>query len=373
MESLILIDLNFSYLNKATTTDKFFTAISYELNDFGENTEILDKVPIKWYSQYIYENKNNLDINYRKNDYQLLYDELSEEENEKLIELRNITSKLITKNNINLNSAEELITKINFSLEDILEEKKCAKIEKFIDTEEIKICMLTSRDGKDTQKIMIREVSECTINNEFHNQIEKTKTKNKISCHTHYIKDFINKFSYTHWEKDNKFSIPKKLVSQDIQRGKRTNQIFKTFKDYLEIIKKRLKAPVNNKNLFNDITDYNEIVEKVEDHILRQIYKYVYPKTKSDLDKNFYKKALSLGWITPNMLDIKKISVKQLDHTQKCIEQLEEGNSVNDKLNSIREAHASLNNAIKFSNGDESNAGQDEITPIFQYIILPFS
>ena len=364
------IDLNFSYLNKATTTDKFFTAISYELNDFGENTEILDKVPIKWYSQYIYENKNNLDINYRKNDYQLLYDELSEEENEKLIELRNITSKLITKNNINLNSAEELITKINFSLEDILEEKKCAKIEKFIDTEEIKICMLTSRDGKDTQKIMIREVSECTINNEFHNQIEKTKTKNKISCHTHYIKDFINKFSYTHWEKDNKFSIPKKLVSQDIQRGKRTNQIFKTFKDYLEIIKKRLKAPVNNKNLFNDITDYNEIVEKVEDHILRQIYKYVYPKTKSDLDKNFYKKALSLGWITPNMLDIKKISVKQLDHTQKCIEQLEEGNSVNDKLNSIREAHASLNNAIKFSNGDESNAGQDEITPIFQYIII---
>ena len=70
------------------------------------------------------------------------------------------------------------------------------------------------------------------------------------------------------------------------------------------------------------------------------------------------------------MLDIKKISIEQLDYTQKCFEKLEEGNSVNDKLNSIRDAHASLNNAIKFSNGNESDAGQDEITPIFQYIII---
>ena len=362
------IELNFAYLNKATSTDKFFSSIFHELNDFGENTEILDKVPIKWYSQYIYENKNNLDINYRKNDFQLLYDELFEEENQKLIELKNIASKLITKNNINLNSAEDLINKMKFSLEDILEEKKCAKIEKFIDTEEIRICMLSSRDS--TQKIKIRDVSQCQINNEFHNEAEKNKIKNSITCHTHYIKDFINKFSYTSWETENKWLIPKKLVSQDIQGGKRIHQIFKTFKEYMTIVKQRIKNPINNKNLFSDINDYNEIVEKVEDHILRQIYKYVYPKTKSDLDKNFYKKTQQLGWITPNMLDIKKISTKHLEFSKKCIEKLEEGNSVNDKLNAIRDAHASLNNVFKFSNGKESDAGQDEITPIFQYIII---
>ena len=59
-----------------------------------------------------------------------------------------------------------------------------------------------------------------------------------------------------------------------------------------------------------------------------------------------------------------------MEYTKKCIEQLEEGNSVNDKLNAIRDAHASLNNAFKFSNGKESDAGQDEITPIFQYVII---
>ena len=70
------------------------------------------------------------------------------------------------------------------------------------------------------------------------------------------------------------------------------------------------------------------------------------------------------------MFDVKNISIKQLDYTIKCIQRLEDSISVNDKLNCIREAHASLNNAIKFSNGNESDAGQDEITPIFQYIII---
>ena len=365
------LELNFSYLNKASTTEKFFCALYHDLKEEGENTEILDKVPLKWYSQYIYENKNNLDEKYQKNDFKLLFEEIFEEENEKLIELKNITSKIITKNNINMNCADDIINKINFSLEDILEEKKCAKIDKFIDTEEIKICMLTSKEQKDAQRIIIKDVSECQITNEYHNnEADKNKSKNKISCHTHYIKDFINKFSYNTWEKESNRPAPRRLVTEDIKKGKRSFKIYKTFKDYMDIIKKRIKEPVNNKNLFDDITDYNEIVEKVEDYILRQIYKYVYPKLPIDLDTKFYTKTKEFGWITPSMLDIKKISIEQLDYTQKCFEKLEEGNSVNDKLNSIRDAHASLNNAIKFSNGNESDAGQDEITPIFQYIII---
>ena len=360
-------ELNFSYLNKATSTDKFFSALFYELKEAGRNTEILDKVPLKWYSQYIYENKNNLNIKYRENDFKQLYDEIFEEENQKLIELKNITSKIITKNNININCADDIINKINYSYEDIQEEKKCAKIEKFIDTEEIRICMLTSKE-----QITIRDVSKCDILNEYHNESDQNKTKNKvITCHTHYIKDFINKFSYGQWEKDNNRPEPKKLVKEEIlMKDKRAHKIHKTFKDYLDIIKKRIKDPINNKNLFNDITDYNEIVEKIEDYILRQIYKYVYPEKSSDIDNKFESKAQELGWITPSMLDIKKISIEQLYFTQLCFKNLDSGKSVNDKLDSIREAHASLNNAIKFSNGNESDAGQDEITPIFQYILI---
>ena len=44
--------------------------------------------------------------------------------------------------------------------------------------------------------------------------------------------------------------------------------------------------------------------------------------------------------------------------------------SVYDKLNLINNAHTSTNNTIKFSSGKQNDSGQEEITPIFQYIII---
>ena len=363
------LELNFSYLDKATSTDKLFSSFFYHLNEIGENSEIYEKVPIKWYAKYIYENKNNIDSKYIKNDYELLYKEMFDEEKEKLEDLKDITSKIITKNNINLFCANDLVNKINFSFDDVFEEEKLAKLEAFIDTEEIKVCILTSKEPKEAQKLKIKDVGECTItNNDFHK--DYSKYKNKLSCHAHNIKDFINKFSYNTWDKENKLPTPKKLVYEEIISGKRKSQIYKAFNDYMYIIKKRIKEPIKSKNLFKNITDYNYLLEKIEDFILHQIYKYVFPSLKKDSDNKFFNKTKSLSWLTPNKLDIKNISIEQLDYSIKCIQNLDEGKSVNDKLNCIREAHASLNNVIKFSSGSDSDAGQDEITPLFQYIII---
>ena len=363
------LELNFSYLDKATSTDKLFSIFFYHLNEIGENSEIYEKVPIKWFARYIYENKNYLDVKYKNDDYDLLYKEMVNEEKEKLEELKNITSKIITKNNINLFCANDLVNRINYSFDDVFEEEKLAKLEIFIETEEIKVCILTSKDSKEAQKLKIREVEECNItNNDFHK--DWSKNKNKLSCHAHNIKDFINKFSYNTWDKENKLPTPKKLVNEEIIFGKRKSQIYKAFNDYMNIIKKRIKESNNNKNLFKNINDYNYLLEKIEDFILRQIYKYVIPTMKKDTDKKFYEKTKSLSWLTPNKLDIKNISTEQLDYSINCIRKLDEGKSINDKLNCIREAHASLNNVIKFSTGNYSDAGQDEITPLFQYIII---
>ena len=160
------------------------------------------------------------------------------------------------------------------------------------------------------------------------------------------------------------------MVRQEIISGQRKTKIYKAFQDYKNIIKKKIKDPINNKNLFKDISDYNDLLEKIEDFIFRQIYKYISPSLRLSKDENFFKKTQNLYWLTPNMLDIKNISINQLDYSIKCIQKLEDVKSVNDKLNYIREAHAALNNVIKFSNGSDSDAGQDEITPLFQYIII---
>ena len=42
-----------SYLNKAITSNKFFSTIKHTLNDLSEYSKEHDKIPLKWYGQYI--------------------------------------------------------------------------------------------------------------------------------------------------------------------------------------------------------------------------------------------------------------------------------------------------------------------------------
>ena len=163
---------------------------------------------------------------------------------------------------------------------------------------------------------------------------------------------------------------PRSIVSEEIRKGDRNFRVYKTIKMCMDIIKDKIKNPDINKNLFNDITDYSEIVEIIEDHILRQIYKYVFPIKNLDLDRKFNSLTVSLKWVTPEQLEMKKIPIKQIEFAKNCIKKMDDAKSVTDKLNCIRDAHASLNNAIKYSYGKNSEAGQDDLTPIFQYIII---
>ena len=49
---------------------------------------------------------------------------------------------------------------------------------------------------------------------------------------------------------------------------------------------------------------------------------------------------------------------------------MDEANSVTEKFNCIKNAQKNVNNLIKFSSGKDKDAGQDEVTPIFQYILI---
>ena len=392
LKKLSLISIkNSAYFNKAVTTNNFFSALRYTLNEIGENTEIYEPIPLKWYSQYIYDNRNKIDITYINNDYAKLYDELFSEESNKLTELKNISSILITRDGINLNYAQDILNNIGYYLDDIIEKKKISKIERFIETEKMNLCINilgseynTSSQSEDLSdkdrpaKIIIREDFECEINNQFHKVGNDSTNHNKNIkplCHATYIRDLINKFSLKNWEKEkegkNKTMLtPRSIVGEEIRKGDRKYGVYKTMKMLMDIIKEKIKNPYYNENLFNDISDYSEIMEIIEDHILRQIYKYVFPTKRLEFDIKFYSRTASLKWVTPEQLEMKKIPLKQIEFAKMCIKKMDDAKSVTDKLNCIRDAHASLNNAIKYSYGKNSEAGQDDLTPIFQYIII---
>jgi hypothetical protein len=88
------------------------------------------------------------------------------------------------------------------------------------------------------------------------------------------------------------------------------------------------------------------------------------------VDNEFYIKASKFSWITPDKLDVKKIYVNELKFAEKCISKIDEGKTVFDKLKSIAEAHNTINTTIKFSTGKNDDAGADDLSPIFQYIII---
>ena len=376
----ILKDLNllnnkdYSYLNRAISTNKFFGAIKKTLNNITYSSGETDKIPLKWYGQYLYNNKKGLSKIYQNDDYEKLYIELLEEEENILKELKSFSSTIITRDGMNLRCAENLLDKVKYDLGDIEEAKKFVKIEKFIDTEKIEVCMRfkEEKDDKNSSEklpmVIITDISEC---NHQKNATDDNDKKNKSLAHTLFIKDFINKFTDNSQNMDkNSLNYKLKIFStEDIINSERKNGIFKTMKMYMNLVKKRIKEPIINEGLFNDLPNIGEIAEKIEDHILRQIYKDVFPPEQKE-DVIFYQRTKCLNWVTPEQLDIKSIYINQLGFAIDSIKQIDEARSVLDKLDLIASAHTSVNNTIKFSSGKDDDSGQDEMTPILQYIIL---
>ena len=68
---------------------------------------------------------------------------------------------------MNLRCAENLLDKVKYDLGDIEEAKKFVKIEKFIDTEKIEVCMRfkEEKDDKNSSEklpmVIITDISEC--------------------------------------------------------------------------------------------------------------------------------------------------------------------------------------------------------------------
>ena len=143
-----------TFLNFAKTNDKFLTAIKYIIDDNSENIEIINPeeddinntnnkhiIPLKWYGQYIINNKNSLDLYYKENDFEQLYNNILKEELENLKKLKLYTDIIIARDGMNLICSEKIIEKAKIDLIKCEISKKFIKIEQFIDKEKLEVCI----------------------------------------------------------------------------------------------------------------------------------------------------------------------------------------------------------------------------------------
>ena len=367
----LLNNKDFGYLNFANSTDKFFSALKYTLDELGEYSELSNNIPLKWYAQYIYNYKKELENYYQKNDFAKLYEEIYTEETNILNELKSLSSIVITRDGMNLRCAEKIMEKTQYELKIIEEAKKYIQIEKFIDSEKIEVCLMPNIDKQNSNKdelVLITEMKNCNIQH-FKNPNNKT---NKNYSHIYYIKDFISSFSKRLFGKDKHNTLKmSSLLKKDIERGEITNNIGKIIERYLDFIKKQIKEP-SNKKLFGEIKEdeIKEILGKIQNHILRHTYKKVFPKKLNEKDIQFYENTQKLVWIKPEHLEFKKLYANQLKFAEKNIQKMINAHSAYDKLECIKNAYVTMNNTVKFISGKKQDAGQDELTPLFQYILI---
>ena len=436
----IISTKNYPYFIITTNNNNFFSAIKLTLNeidDFMENVNV-NKIPLKWYSEYIFNNKNSLNKKYIENDYELLFQEFLNEEEKILNDLKNFSSLSLMNIGLNLRCAEKLIEKANSEMIKMIIVERFMKAEKFVQKNEIKICFdinksniknvdnnnIDDENGIETIKICLQKNCRHNNNNFSPNINNNNNIKNEYHCRT--IKDFYLKF-INDWKNNiEKFPNFNSLIKHDISTGIQSNKIYKTFENYMNIVKMQLENEnkkktnnnnnnnsnnnnnnnntnknninnnnnnnninnnnnnnennnnnnnnnnndINNKNLKQISEEINFVCENIEDYIIKKIYPSVFPPEPLEIDRNFYNQTRKLQWILPIQLEIKNIYKNQLNSAKFFIKKMDEEKSVNEKLNCISKAYNTINNTIKFCSGENSNAGADDLSPIFQYIII---
>jgi hypothetical protein len=388
----VLNNKDYTYLSTATSNEKFLKAIQYSLEDICEFSDSENEIPLNWYGQFIDNNKHLLDKMYSENDFEKLYQELYNEEINILNELKSFSSIIITRDGLNLRCAEKILEKYKNDKKRIEKAKKFQNIENFIDTTVIKVCFRIKEKNDDKNEKLgklkqlfskkekegknepahfftILEADKCPHKN---STIEEEKSHFK-KFHANNINEFIKKFCNP---KHPELMRLMKAIHMDIEIGENNNlnhDISYGFSEYMKLLKEKIKE---HKEYFKNTTEdkfekeLEDFANKIEDHIMRKIYKYVFPENQQSRDAEFYYKTKLFDWITPQQLEIKQLYINQLGYALYCIKKMDEAKSVFEKLDCIKKVTVNINNTLKFSTGKNKDAGQDEITPILQYIVI---
>ena len=380
----LLNNKDFSHLIGAVSNEKFFSALQYTLDDLENFSENMNQIPLKWYGLYLSNNKKRINEKYQQNDYEMLYEEMLEEESKILEELKKFSRILITRNGMNLGCGEKILEQMNIGIYHMKQAKKIVMIEKFVNTEIIEVCIQISKENedknisnamaalnKDNPNIIIIDAKDCPHNKTSLYNLLKTSKKR----HCYYIKDII-KFILNENLFDN--NNPNEIEELKIQN--RNKLIYKFLVNYMKFVTEKIKNPIVNKNIFlhekNNLSTkekekyYGEIRRKIGDYILKKLYRYVYPSKPIGFDDKFYDTTRCLDWVTPELLTIKKEYINQLGFAELCLKRMEEAISVNDKLEWINNAVDTVICTVKFSGDKEININNEEMVRIFMYILI---
>ena len=348
---------NFRLLNKSdfnidvtSNTKKMLNEIKnyMSLPNFILNN---NTIPSIWYINSILDYLNKIPEDYRKNDYEKLFNELIKNLNDSINEL-DFEKLILFRNKLKfldkMNNYYEKLFKLKNNIV-INENIKRIAEDAFIPVD---ISFKYDDEGEKYFKLQKSKLQNKDFEDKIIYEGHKKKSFKTIEVFTRY---FPNLNIYQELQDKNPLDIIKELSINE--------QII----TYFEIIKEK----AIKKNVI-ELKKYDSLYsENIKDYIMNKIYDKIYPLVANDKDNQIFQKTIELSWVEPQLI-IKKDYI--FDNVLPDI--LNEFKQINivknpfKKLNSIRKIMEYINSLIKFNEGEDKEIGADDITPVLNYVFI---
>ena len=342
--------------NKGTTNNT--TSILNELTHFMKSSNYLidGTIPSEWYIKSLMEYLKKLPDEYKENDYEKLYKELTDELNES-IKTCNFEYMSLFLDEMKFGNRNKLFfEKVKGIYIDIeLNNKANAIIEKDI----IDITLYFKHNEKKQEFLIYQEgIKEKQL--EFLDSFTfDTKNKGNL-CKT--IEKFTTKFPNLNKFRDSD-EIDDKISIFEFQKNL---DIPNQMNSFFNIITNHLKSKIQNEN------ELNIINSKIYDYVMSRIYYKIYPKGRNIQDVNILQKTCQLNWLEPENV-IKGESQYDFDLVLPDIDNyfrlIRIEKSPRKKIINLNNIFLVINRLLKFTKGDVP-IGVDDQMPLLTYCFI---
>ena len=359
---------NYRTLVKSDFDEKNITKTEKILNElllFMKSSNFLTdgNIPSEWYVSALIDCLKKLPDEYKKNDFELLYNELKKE----LIDSLNLYNfedmsifiekmKYAKRNKIYFNKTKEIYLDIELN----------NKAKKIIENDDINVyiyCKITDKKKEfNVYKETIKEKQLEFLNSfTFNENNEKGKICKKIHD---FIKIFPNLNSKIY---SNIQGLPNDENEIHVLQLQKELQLPENLKKFFNLINEHLKTKIKNEK---ELTLVNN---KIYDYVMEKIFDKIYPKKKNHfLDDQILEKTCQVSWIEPQNIIKNNIHYDfelVLPDINKYFRLIKDEKSPRKKLLNLNNIFSSINRLLIFNSG-VTKVGVDDQMPVLTYCFI---